>query len=151
MVTSLNVANTLILRAMREKKPISPMKLQKLLYMTYACYYAEVGAPLFSERFEAWEHGPVVPVVYHEFKRFQSFGIDNPHVDSDGNATYVLEKGVFGDCLETVWEKYSPLSAIKLSKITHEDGSAWSRKRLGEILDDKDIIEDGKRWFLESA
>ena len=53
---------------------ISNMKLQKLLYYCQGFHLASFeGAALFDEKVEAWEHGPVVPVVW---RRFREFGRD---------------------------------------------------------------------------
>jgi uncharacterized phage-associated protein len=49
---------------------ISNLKLQKLLYYAQGCFIALCGAdsPLFGERIYAWDLGPVVPEIYHEYK-----------------------------------------------------------------------------------
>jgi len=147
MNTALMVANTIIIKSLRENKSITPMKLQKLLYMVYACYLAKTNIPLFAERFEAWQYGPVISNVYNEFKQYGNSSIDMPYLSKGDNAHYTLEKGVFGSCLQEVWSKYSDFTGIALSKITHEDNSAWNKKSLGQFLDDKDIMNDGKKWF----
>jgi uncharacterized phage-associated protein len=49
---------------------ISHMKLQELLYYAQGLHLALNGRPLFDDTIEAWTHGPVVPTVYREFKRF---------------------------------------------------------------------------------
>ncbi|HEX6040679.1 Panacea domain-containing protein [Longimicrobium sp.] len=47
---------------------ITSLKLQKLVYYAQAWAVALLGRPLFEERVEAWAHGPVVDVVYQEYK-----------------------------------------------------------------------------------
>lgn len=51
---------------------ISNLKLQKLLYFVQAYFLLSDEVSCFSEDIEAWDFGPVVPEVYHEFKRFGS-------------------------------------------------------------------------------
>ena len=51
---------------------ISNLKLQKLLYYCQGTYLAIKGTPLFEHPIEAWEHGPVVPEVYHQYKEHGS-------------------------------------------------------------------------------
>ena len=41
MITALDVANTFLARAKKEKIDISPMKLQKLIYILYKNYLKE--------------------------------------------------------------------------------------------------------------
>ncbi|MGY0562083.1 MAG: Panacea domain-containing protein [Paraglaciecola chathamensis] len=66
-----HVANVIIdlHRELFEESP-SPMKLQKL------CYYAQGYAlaedkELFSEDFQAWQHGPVLYDLYSKYKSYQ--------------------------------------------------------------------------------
>jgi uncharacterized phage-associated protein len=54
--------------------PVDNLKLQKLLYYSQAVHLVlNNKAPLFPEPIEAWDYGPVVPPVYHEYK---SYGFD---------------------------------------------------------------------------
>lgn len=48
----------------------SPMKLQKLCYYAQGYALAE-SEELFSEDFQAWQHGPVVYELYSKFKHFK--------------------------------------------------------------------------------
>ncbi len=49
---------------------ISNLKLQKVLYFIQAAFLVEKGIPCFDEELEAWDFGPVVPSVYHAYKKF---------------------------------------------------------------------------------
>ena len=44
---------------------ISNLKLQKLVYYAQGFHLAISGEPLFDEKIMAWEHGPVIPQLYH--------------------------------------------------------------------------------------
>lgn len=44
------------------------VKLQKLLYYAKAMYYAVYDKPLFLDKFEAWENGPVEKITYIEYR-----------------------------------------------------------------------------------
>jgi uncharacterized phage-associated protein len=46
-----------------------------------------------------------------------------------------------------VWSQFGYYTGIQLSKITHEPGTAWSKKKVGELLNDEDIANDGEKWF----
>ena len=48
----------------------SNLKLQKLLYFCQAYFLLDIGLPCFMDTIEAWDFGPVIPAVYHEFKQF---------------------------------------------------------------------------------
>ena len=75
MVSALNVGNSILQRGFKENIDITPMKLQKLIYLVYKRYYQETGKALFSERFEVWKYGPVLTSVYDEFKKYKSNAI----------------------------------------------------------------------------
>lgn len=51
-------------------KPITHLKLQKLVYYAQAWYLALYEEPLFVEPLEAWVHGPVEPGLYRRFKKW---------------------------------------------------------------------------------
>jgi uncharacterized phage-associated protein len=50
---------------------ISNLKLQKLVYYAQAWHLALYDTPLFDEDFEAWVHGPVIPSLFEEYKKFR--------------------------------------------------------------------------------
>ncbi len=39
--------------------------------------------PLFEDDIQAWAYGPVVPNVYHEYKKYNFNYIDNSKIDID--------------------------------------------------------------------
>lgn len=53
-------------------KPITNLKLQKILYYIQGEYLAKYKEPLFDNDIEAWAYGPVVPDVYYEYKKYIS-------------------------------------------------------------------------------
>jgi uncharacterized phage-associated protein len=66
MATANEVAKYLV-----KSLPVDNLKLQKLLYYSQAVHIVlHEKAPLFPEDIEAWDYGPVVPTVYHEYKPF---------------------------------------------------------------------------------
>ena len=93
---------------------ISHMKLQKLLYYVQGLHLALNGQPLFDDTIEAWTHGPVVPTVYHEFKRFGGNPI--PVQKSDA---YTIRDESTVDFLNEVYDVFGQYSAWKLRNMTH--------------------------------
>ena len=49
---------------LRQRGPMSAMKLQKLVYYTQAGSLMWDGKPLFKEEIKAWANGPVVPELF---------------------------------------------------------------------------------------
>ena len=68
MYSAVDVARYIIWYCKRQGYSISNLKLQKILYFVQAEFLVNTGKPCFSEEIEAWDFGPVVPEVYHEFK-----------------------------------------------------------------------------------
>lgn len=63
MVTALNIANAILYKGFSEGVDLTPMKLQRLLYLTYKEFYKRTNTLLFDEKFEVWKYGPVVRSV----------------------------------------------------------------------------------------
>lgn len=147
MISALNVTNNILKRAFREEKDISPMKLQKILYIVYKEYYKRTGRLLFGEQIEAWKYGPVVRSVYDEFKEYGSNAIKRYYVDETGTAFEANEEASqqLKSVLDTVWEKYKGFDGIRLSEFTHKEGTAWYKavKNGVYILNPADIKEEG--------
>ena len=125
------VANFMIGRSLKKGPPITHLQLQKLVYISYGFYIARTNNKLFNERIEAWPYGPVVPELYHEFKRFESFPIRNwsaNHNYSTGKFEFPLVREDDYDSLtvlEFTWVRYGGLSANRLVDITHAAGTPW--------------------------
>jgi uncharacterized phage-associated protein len=145
VTNSLYVANSFIKKALEEDAPLSPMKLQKLLYFAYRDYLQETGTPLFSDRICAWKYGPVVESVYNEFKRYGASNIRRFARNSEGVVQIVKEGGtVAGNIIQKVWEQYKQNDGIVLSRMTHRKGTAWYKAWCADepYLNDEDIAHE---------
>jgi uncharacterized phage-associated protein len=116
------VANGFLALARRDGEILDPMKIQKLVYLAHGWNLAFHGDPLIKQNVEAWRYGPVIPTLYHEFKKFRASPItENAPTPEDAEE---LSAGA-NALMEVVWGKYRPYSAIQLSMFTHEPGYAW--------------------------
>ena len=141
MITPVFVANNFLKRGQIEKVDITPLKLQKLVYFLYKDYLKKTGELLFTERFETWEKGPVVPSIYAEFSSYGKLPIKTLATDSKGICFIVVEDGTFKECIDRTWRVYSNYSDILLSELTHTEGSAWdnAKNRKEMYLEIEDI------------
>ena len=131
------VANYILDLATVDGVAISPMKLQKLIYYAHGWHLAVAGEPLISDEIEAWNYGPVVPSIYHDFRRFGNEPITSPAQDFSwdrGRVVVSTPEIPSGDAhektreiLRRVWDVYKGLSALKLSKMTHTPDAPWSK------------------------
>lgn len=70
-MNALNFANYIIWYV-NQKFPntsFTHVKLQKILYYIY-CDFLKKGIPLFEDKIEKWQYGPVVPSVYNSFRSY---------------------------------------------------------------------------------
>ena len=101
---------------------LSNLKLQKLLYFAQGEHLARFdGRPLFRDRIDAWQHGPVVKAVYHEFK---GFGTGDITPDDDDDFEWSEVDGETTQFLIQVWNTYGRFGAWQLRNMTH-DQSPW--------------------------
>ena len=112
-----NVVNYLIFLASqenqeKEREGITNLKLQKVLYLAQAYYLAKLGKPLFTEKLEAWDYGPVVPEVYRKLKRHGS----KPIIVEEDKSTLAEEDK---EVLKKIWDTFGGYSASRLVDIVH--------------------------------
>ncbi|GLG01578.1 hypothetical protein Alches_16180 [Alicyclobacillus hesperidum subsp. aegles] len=146
MVTATILANNILRRSFDQKSPITPMKLQKLLYFIYRDYLQQTGKPLFAERFEVWKYGPVISSVYHEFKQYRSGPVKDYSKDSAGESYLVKETDLLRQIIDDNWNKFKNVNGIYMSEITHRPKTAWRAAwdKRQYFLDDEDIKNDNE-------
>ena len=168
--TAAHVANYFLWRAWEEDMEITPMKLLKLVYIAYGWNLVINRQKLFEEKIKAWEHGPVVPELYFEFKNYGKKSISKGDYDAEftyDESTGEMQMGLVpmvGDkdkdkktlkVLESVWKKYGSWDGLELSNLTHKEGGAWElayKKGKNTPLEDSEIMKrsiEGIRSFVE--
>lgn len=147
------VSNNILQRAFRENVPVTPMKLQKLLYFVSCEYVKATDCDLLSEDFCVWQYGPVLPSVYNEFKSFRGNRITEYAKDADGNSFAYNEATSpnLRASIDRIWMFFKSKSGVELSLITHEDGSGWSRafeQRHSKITKEEMKADDSYRKYM---
>lgn len=135
---ALQIAKWFIKRGMADDKAgfgelVSNLKLQKLLYYAQGCSLALNDKPLFDDKLYAWDHGPVVPSVYHKYKDYGSCGIEfEEDCDKlDGETVNLLEQ---------VYNVFGQYSAWKLREMTHSE-TPWKKTEQSAVIP-TDLIKD---------
>ncbi len=106
----------------KDADDLSNLKLQKLLYYAQGHYLGKHGKPLFTDKLQAWAHGPVASDVYHRLKKYGSAEIDaEAEVPEDFNWDDYKD---IEEHLLSVWNTYGHFSAWKLRERTHQE-SPW--------------------------
>ena len=125
-VSALVVANEFIQLGVADGRPVDPMKLQKLVYIAEGWSLVKRHEPLIRESVQAWPYGPVVPELYTAFKSYRASNIDRPcPLPANTPALEAADDAL----IRQVWQQYRGLTAIELSMMTHEQGSAWDLAR----------------------
>jgi uncharacterized phage-associated protein len=101
----------------KEREGVTNLKLQKLLYFAQAYYLGKLGKPLFNDPIEAWEYGPVVPVVYKKYRKYS-----NKPIVKEKDESNLSESDK--EQLKNVWELFGGYSAGRLVDIAHAH-SPW--------------------------
>jgi uncharacterized phage-associated protein len=136
----LDIADYFIRLANQTGSTVNNLKLQKLLYYAQAWHLAIHGTPLFEEDFQAWVHGPVVPVLYQRYKAFGWQPIQ-------ANVSPDLPKDVLS-FLDEVAQEYFDCDGHELEQMTHAE-APWNIAR-GDLPADVPsyaVIE--KAWMKE--
>lgn len=120
MVTANDVVKFFAISAEKPSE-MTNMKANKLAYYAQAWALARLNHPLFTEDIEAWEHGPVIPSVYHKYQEYGKGPIPIPQ------DTGFLNKFSEEECqlLMDVAREYGCLSAWKLRTDSHSQGEPW--------------------------
>ena len=132
MAEAVAVANTFLDLARAANKPLTHIKLQKLVYYAHGWHLAIRDTALVDEGVEAWRWGPVVKPLYHAFKDFEGDEITHKAQSgrySDGEADVsepvLPEASMEHAVIAKVMEVYGDYTAIQLSNATHADGTPW--------------------------
>jgi len=105
---------------------VSAMKLQKLMYYAQAWNLVWEEEPLFSNDFQAWANGPVLPTLYARHRGM--FKVDATlFADADSSSLNEAERGN----VDKVLAFYGDKTAQWLSNLTHQE-NPWLEAR-GEL------------------
>lgn len=125
------IANFFLKKAKQEDIPVTQLKLLKLVYIGYGWVAAVLDRQLFDEPIEAWQHGPVVNSLYHEFKHYGRDPITTLGVSFDLEREQITYPDIPEDeedirfILTFVWDIYKRYSAWALREKTHEENTPW--------------------------
>src|SRR5579872_7452323 len=110
MVKAIDVAQYFVSRTNEDEGDLATnLQIQKLLYYAQGLSLAVYDQPIFNEEIQAWLHGPVVPEVYQEFKKYGSGPI--PPLERLDASIFTTEQL---DIMDEVWNCYGQFSAWRL-------------------------------------
>ena len=109
--------------AKKSRWSLSNLELQKILYLAHMIHLGQTGEPLVKGYFEAWNYGPVHPVLYHHAKVFGADPVKNIfHGNEDLEDDDRHSKSI--DAIYHALENFRPGQLVAL---THRKNGAWER------------------------
>lgn len=119
LYNAMEVADYIINKCYEEDKPVSNLQLQKVLFFAWIDYYKQIGKSLFGDLFCAWQFGPVIPIVYHEYCVYGGRPINikcETEIKKDD-----------AKILDVILSNYVDVPVNILVDMTHRKDSAWDR------------------------
>ena len=148
MVSARLVAQYFLAQSVASGGAVTPLKLQKLVYYAYAHVLALTANRLFSEPIEAWQHGPVVPDLYHALKEFGKHPIGEEFLEQLSVERVEEPSGHFDFevqfIMDGVFREYMPTNTATLREQTHVERPwirAWNREGEDKRITDDDLLE----------
>lgn len=129
-VQAIELANYIL----KHSGPMSHLKVQKLLFYCQAYHLVMFdGAPLFSEDFQAWVHGPVCATVFHSLKErsilFNDMKYDET-VDIDPDPAIQSLTSGQKELIDEIIGQLKHWTDLELESATHRE-NPWRHARKG--------------------
>ncbi len=134
MISIMQAARYLVYLSYEKKRSsLTPLKLQKILYLAQGWSFVWDNKPLFKEEFEAWQYGPVSTEVYSQFRKYGRGEI--PAYEGSS----CLEDREARETLDAVWRDYAGYSAFELVELTHSQTPWKKADYLHQVISTADI------------
>ncbi|MBD2771176.1 Panacea domain-containing protein [Iningainema tapete] len=140
MLTCFDVANYFCWLAKTLSGCLTHMPLQKHVYYAQGFYLGLYGEPLFLEEIKAWDFGPVIPVLWQEYKAHGSNPIPAP---KNFDVSVYSERQIA--LLDGVYSRFGHLNAFLLSQMTHSEPT-WKNAYPQGV-----ITTDAMKEFFETC
>jgi uncharacterized phage-associated protein len=144
--SAISIALAFTLKGIEERKFVTQMKLQKLVYFAHGVHLAKYNTPLINEQIEAWKYGPVVPDIYRYYKLYGSNLIsDIGLLPVNESALSIAFDKHAQDSINYTWKVLKDIDPIVLSQWTHIKHSPWGevfQPNITNIPIDNDSIKN---------
>ena len=121
-------------------QPVEITRLNKLLFFAQGHSLAELGHALFENQVDAWDHGPVVPVVFSGYDKIVEKANKTGIEDIQATPEEM-------DLIMDVWDRYRGYNAKRLVDMTHEEGTPWSDIYMPGVKNAHIPVELMKKYF----
>ncbi|MEO0551485.1 MAG: type II toxin-antitoxin system antitoxin SocA domain-containing protein [Pseudomonadota bacterium] len=133
-----SIANAILDLGDKHQIEITNLALNKILFFIHSDSMLERGNRLSRLTFEAWQYGPVLPLIYHQFKRFGRNPVTEraKRLDKSTGNLIIANYDDLLDSLPFIEQKflqYARLPASALVALSHEPGGAWDKVWSGDV------------------
>lgn len=147
------VANYFLACSKRDKRPVSNLSMQKLVYFAYGWMLVKTERNLFYDRIEAWQYGPVIPSLYHQLKHYGRGRITKEILDYDHQEDkfylWTLTEGTQVEkIMQKVWNRYGHRTPGEMIALTHNPDTPWRNTILSKGYNAEITDELIKEHFL---
>lgn len=113
----------IVIRGMEGEDEMSNMRINMLLYFSQGYHLQRFNIPLFDEKIQAWQYGPIVESIY---RKYQPFG-QSPITETspDFNRSNISSKEI--DFLFDVYKELGRYSTSSLVEMSCKTGTPWAR------------------------
>ena len=144
------IANYFLNKSKQDSISLSPLKMIKLVYISHGWHLGFKNKPLIEEYVQAWDYGPVISELYHEFKIYgNQYILDyaKDYVEKGGRLVEIepqIEKidSSTQNFLDDIWDIYKDYSVNELMDMTHQEGTPWAIAFSQESIKRNPVISD---------
>lgn len=112
--SALTIAQYIIKHELDANRPVTNLRLQKLLYFVQGNFYTLFNQECFYDKIEAWDYGPTIPSVYFKYSIFGSCTIfDFQKEDIEKISNYHKK---YISLILNINSRYSTQDLVKISK-----------------------------------
>ena len=135
------IAKYIIWHEWEAKRPVSNLRLQKLLYFVQVLCICLDGSPLFKDKIYGWDCGPVVPEIYEKYRKYGSMIIQD--VEDCSNAPiFKTDK----EHIDLMLEECASKSNTELLNITLNQ-LPWRMANAGYTANREITVDSMKKYF----
>ncbi|RBQ06257.1 Panacea domain-containing protein [Pedobacter miscanthi] len=152
------IAYKFVQRGIEESNPLTQMKLQKMVYLAQGLHLSMYdGLSLIREDFQAWKYGPVIPIIYQDYKLYGSSLIQDLSLMNFNDFSGFLNTDLnynASSVIDDAWKIAKDIPGTQLSNWTHNEGSPWHKfykEGVNDIIIPKDEIKVYFSKFIKHA
>ncbi|CEN81423.1 phage-associated protein [[Clostridium] sordellii] len=148
----IEVSQHIINHSIENGNPVTNLKLQKILYYVQAAFLTEFKEECFDDDFEHWRHGPVIPKVYSEYKKYMDREITDKQTEYselylDKDVKFSMKNIIYSEehfceedlrLIDEVVDSYSKMEPWDMVDKTHEE-EPWINTNSNEIISKESI------------